>query len=71
MRSPLVTRRLSPAAAIAAGLAVSTAGFLPAALVHGPVALGGTVGITVFGTIAAAVYHSQLHDAPAEARESA
>jgi DHA2 family multidrug resistance protein-like MFS transporter len=32
--------------------------------------LGGTVGITVFGTIAAAVYQSRLHDAPAEARES-
>ena len=114
MLSPLVTRRLSPAAAIAAGLAVSTAGFLPAALLPGSVALvltdslvafgtgplfalgtglvvgsvaperagsaaalaevsnylGGTVGITVFGTIAAAVYQSRLHDAPAEARES-
>jgi DHA2 family multidrug resistance protein-like MFS transporter len=32
--------------------------------------LGGTVGITVFGTIAAAVYQTRLHDAPPEARES-
>jgi DHA2 family multidrug resistance protein-like MFS transporter len=32
--------------------------------------LGSTVGITVFGTIAAAVYQSRLHGAPAEARES-
>lgn len=114
MLSPLMTRRLSPAAAIAAGLAVSTAGFLPAVLLHGPVPLvltdalvafgtgplfalgtglvvgsvaperagsaaalaevsnylGGTVGITVFGTIAAAVYQSRMHGAPAEARES-
>jgi DHA2 family multidrug resistance protein-like MFS transporter len=32
--------------------------------------LGSTVGITVFGTIAAAVYQSRLHHAPSEARES-
>jgi DHA2 family multidrug resistance protein-like MFS transporter len=39
MLSPLLTRRLTPAAAIAAGLVVSTVGFLPAVLVHGSVAL--------------------------------
>ena len=114
MLSPLLTRSHAPAVVIAAGLAVSTLGFLPAVLVHGPVALvltdslvalgtgplfalgtglvvgsvrperagsaaalaevsnhlGGTVGITVFGTIAAFVYQSRLHDAPPVARES-
>lgn len=114
MLSPLVTRRLEAGAAIAAGLVVSTLGFLPAVFVHGPVALvladslvafgtgplfalgtglvvgsvaperagsaaalaevsnylGSTVGITVFGTIAAAVYHAGLGAAPAQARES-
>ncbi len=114
MLSPLLTRRLTPGAAIAAGLAFSTFGFLPAIFVHGPVALvltdslvafgtgplfalgtglvvgsvmpvhagsaaalaevsnylGGTLGITVFGTIAAAVYHAKLGAAPTQARES-
>lgn len=32
--------------------------------------LSGTVGITVFGTIAVAVYHAKLGAAPAQARES-
>lgn len=112
--SPLLTRRHAPRTVIAGGLAVSTLGFLPAVLLHGPAALvltdslvalgagplfalgtglvvssapperagsaaalaevsnhlGGTVGITVFGTIAAAVYRSRLPDAPPDARES-
>ncbi|MEJ3742636.1 MFS transporter [Actinomycetes bacterium KLBMP 9797] len=116
--APLTQRWLSPGAAIFAGLAVSTLGFLPVAMASGPVTLiagtaivalgtgplfalgtgmvigsvaperagsaaalsetsnylGGTLGIALFGTIAAGVYRAQLADLgdlPAAARESA
>jgi DHA2 family multidrug resistance protein-like MFS transporter len=115
--APLTGRWLSPGAAIVAGLAVSTLGFLPVALADGPVTvvagaaviafgtgplfalgtgvvigsvapeqagsaaalsetsnyLGGTVGIALFGTVAAGVYHARLAgfgEVPDVARES-
>jgi DHA2 family multidrug resistance protein-like MFS transporter len=112
--SPLATRWLAPGSVVAAGLAISAVGVLPAVFGSGAVTLvvadslvafgtgplfalgtgvvvssvapqrvgsaaalaevsnflGGTLGITVFGTLAAAVYRSELGHAAPAARES-